>query len=155
MAARAAEATVGRTFGVAFEEGDDFITELTGLCAREGIRQGYIPVFLGAFHHAKVVGTCQTYDPRAPMLSEHVDLDAVEAIGAGTLAWDEANQTVTPHIHLSVGRRLHGAVGHTSHLFDAEVQFIIEMVIVEVASPEWSRPKDPALHDLSLLTFGQ
>ncbi|MGH3430123.1 MAG: PPC domain-containing DNA-binding protein [Terriglobales bacterium] len=153
MGIHAAELTIGRTFGVAFGHGDDFFAELSEFCADKGIRYGYIPLFLGAFRQATIVGTCQEHDADIPMFS-HVDVEAVETLGGGTLAYDGELRKVLPHVHLSVGKRLDGSVAYTSHLIEAQVQFTTEMVIVEVISPEWSRLAVPALFDLNLLRFG-
>lgn len=154
MGIRSAELTVGRTFGVTFEHGDDFFAELSTFCAAEGVRYGYIPLFLGAFRHAKIVGTCQTHDADLPMLESYLDAEAVETFGVGTLAYDPEREMVLPHVHLSLGKRLHGAIGYTSHLIEARVQFTVELVLVEVLAPAWTRPPYPALFGLNLLSFG-
>ena len=44
-----------------------------------------------------------------------VQLTNVEALGAGTLAYDPVTETVAPHIHISVGLKAHSATAHTSH----------------------------------------
>jgi hypothetical protein len=56
-----------------------------------------------------------------------VQLSNVEAVGAGTLAWDQTAERVAPHIHLAVGLKEHSATGHTSHLLAATVQFLTEI----------------------------
>jgi len=43
---------------------------------------------------------------------------------------------------------------HTSHLLSAEVQFLTEMLVVEIADPVMRRDRDPALYDVPLLRFG-
>ncbi|MGO9190489.1 MAG: hypothetical protein ACLP8X_18800, partial [Streptosporangiaceae bacterium] len=48
----------------------------------------------------------------------------------------------------------HSATGYTSHLLAARVQFLVEMIVVEVTAPAMTRPPDPSLYDLPLLTFG-
>lgn len=88
------------------------------------------------------------------MFDSYVDVDFMETVGAGTLAYDPNENKVLPHVHLSVGKRMHGAMGLTSHLFEAEVQFLLEMVVVEVVAPTWTRPKHTDLFDLNLLRFG-
>jgi predicted DNA-binding protein with PD1-like motif len=63
---RRTELTQGRTFGVVFDLGEDFFTALADFCAAEGVRQGYIPMFLAAFSSAELVGTCERVeDPAA------------------------------------------------------------------------------------------
>ncbi|WP_026930321.1 PPC domain-containing DNA-binding protein [Glycomyces tenuis] len=144
---------IGRTIAVTFEHGEDFFKALRGACEEAGVRQGYIPLFLAGMSEAELAGTCQKpEDPEAPVWSA-VHLTNLEAVGAGSLAWDEESQTVSPHIHLSVGARQHGALGYTSHLLAATVQFLTEMIIVEVTAPQARRVKNRALYDVPVLTF--
>ena len=44
--------------------------------------------------------------------------------------------------------------GRTSHLLSAKVQFLSELLIVDVTSPAMTRPRNPDLYDVPLLTFG-
>ena len=67
--------------------------------------------------------------------------------------YDEATSELRPHIHVSVGLKTHSASGYTSHLLGATVQFLTEMYVVEVADPTWTRPRNPDLYDVPLLTF--
>ena len=92
-------------------------------------------MFVAGFATADLVGTCERLDdPQAPVWSK-VQVSNVEAVGGGTLAWDEATDRVAPHIHVAVGLKEHSATGHTSHLLGATVQFLTEMIIVEVTEP--------------------
>lgn len=151
---RSHELTIGRTFAVAFDHGEDFFTALAGFCDEHGIRNGYIPLFIAGFAEAEIVGACgKLDDPNAPVWSR-VHLTGVEAVGAGTLAHDPATGTVLPHIHTSLGEKARSATGHTSHLLSATVQFLTEMIVVEVTSPTLTRLPNPALYDVPLLTFG-
>jgi predicted DNA-binding protein with PD1-like motif len=102
---RSHEVTVGRTVAVVIDHGEDFYTALTEACQAHGIRQGYIPMFVGGLSSAKIVGTCeQIKNPLAPVWSQ-VHLTNVEALGAGTLAYDETTDTCSPHVHISVALR--------------------------------------------------
>ena len=151
---RARELTLGRTFAVTFEHGEDFFTTLSEFCDSESIVQGYIPMFIAGFSTAEIVGTCEALaDPGAPLWSK-VHLRNVEALGGGTLARDPNSGVLLPHIHTSLGLKEHSATAHTSHLLTAQVQFLVEMVIVEVLTPTMTRPRDPGLYDVPLLTFG-
>ena len=49
---RSAELTIGRTFGVTFDHGEDFFPTLSTFCRKNRIRHGYIPTFLAAFAEA-------------------------------------------------------------------------------------------------------
>jgi L-asparaginase len=83
------ELTTGRTFGVRLDPGEDFLPTLERFCRDNNIRQGYIPMFLAAFAEADIVGACDKLDdPDAPVWSK-VHLTNAEALGAGTLAYDE------------------------------------------------------------------
>lgn len=147
------ELTIGRTFGVVFEHGEPFYPTLTDFCRTNNIRQGYIPMFLAGFAEADIVGACEKLeDPEAPVWSK-VHLTGVEALGCGTLAYDADTDTVLPHIHTTLGEKARSAVGHTSHLLSATVQFLTEMLVVEVTSPTMSRLRDASLYDVPLLTF--
>lgn len=143
------ELTLGRSFAVVFDHGDDFFTALTDFCQQNGVRQGYI----AGFSEVQIVGTCDKLDdPNAPVWSR-VHLTNVEALGGGTLAYDPVNDTVAPHIHVTVGLKEHAATGHTSHLLGATVQFLTEMLVIEVAAPDMRRVRQPDLYDVPLLNF--
>jgi predicted DNA-binding protein with PD1-like motif len=150
---RGAELTPGRTFGVAFDDGEDFYTALAEFCQANSIRHGYVPLFIAGFATVEVVGTCaKLEDPRAPVWTG-VHLTNVEALGGGTIAYDDATDEILPHIHVSVGLKQHSATAHTSHLLGAQVQFLTEMVIVEVADPSMRRRANPDLYGIRLLQF--
>jgi predicted DNA-binding protein with PD1-like motif len=150
---RSSEARIGRTIVVRFDHGDDFYTALKQACADNGIRQGYIPMFIAGFASADLVGTCERLDnPEAPVWSK-VHLTNIEALGGGTLAWDEATKTISPHIHVTVGLKAHSATAHTSHLLNAAVQFLTEMIIIEIVEPLLTREKQTDLYDVPLLVW--
>ncbi|WP_231494106.1 hypothetical protein [Nocardiopsis sp. CNT312] len=58
-----------------------------------------------------------------------------------------------PHIVSEPGAVCHLAPT-TSHLLGAQVQFLTELLLVEVASPQVHRVPDPDLYDIPLLHFG-
>ncbi|MFI7510544.1 PPC domain-containing DNA-binding protein [Micromonospora aurantiaca] len=148
---RSHDLTPGRMVGVVFDHGDDFFTALADACRTHNIKQGYIPMFIAGLSTAKVVGTCQRLDnPDAPVWT-HVDLANVEALGGGTIAWDDINQRILPHIHITAGLKEYSATAHTSHLLDATVQFLTEMLIIEVASPAMRRLPNSSLYDVPQL----
>ena len=150
---RSAEVAIGRTFVVVFDHGDDFYAALHQVCRDNGIRQGYIPTFIAGFASADLVGACEPLeDPQAPVWSS-VTLSHVEAVGGGTLAWDETTNTIAPHIHVSIGLKENGATAHTSHLLGATVQFLTEMIIVEFAGPAMRREKRADLYDVPILVI--
>jgi predicted DNA-binding protein with PD1-like motif len=150
---RSYELTTGRTFGVTFDHGDDFFPTLAKFCRENEVRHGYIPMFIAGFAEAEIVGACEKLeDPDAPVWSK-VHVTGLEAMGCGTLAYDPGSDSVLPHIHTSLGEKARSAFGYTSHLLSAKVQFLVEMVVVEVTSPIMTRPKNSALYDVPTLTF--
>jgi predicted DNA-binding protein with PD1-like motif len=149
------ELTIGRTFGVTFDHGEDFFPPLSMFCKTHGIRHRYIPMFLAAFAEAAIVGACDKLeDPDAPVWSR-VHLTNVEAFGCGTLAYDPERDEIVPHIHTTLGEKTRSATGHTSHLLEARVQFLVEMLVVEVIGPTMTRPVNPQLYNVPLLAFAQ
>ncbi|MBU8857692.1 MULTISPECIES: DUF296 domain-containing protein [unclassified Micromonospora] len=143
--------TPGRMISVVFDHSDDFFTALAEACRAHDIKQGYIPMFIAGLSTAKIVGTCQRLDnPDAPVWT-HVDLTNVEALGGGTIAWDDTDQKILPHIHITAGLKEYSANAHTSHLLDATVQFLTEMLIIEVASPAMRRLPNSTLYDVPQL----
>jgi len=149
----AATLTLGRTLVVTFDHGDDFFTQLHKVCEAHEIRQGYIPMFIAGFRRARVVGACDRVDdPEAPVWTG-VYLESLEVLGGGTLAWDPDQERIAPHLHITAGEKHRSAAGHTSHLLEAEVQFVTEMIIQEVAEPDLLRVRNPDLYDVPLLRF--
>lgn len=152
---RSHEMTIGRTIGVTFDHGEDFFTALAEACRTNNVRQGYIPMFIAGFAEARIVGACDKLDdPAAPVWSA-VHLSNAEALGGGTIAYDPENGKILPHIHVSVGLKERSATGHTSHLLDATIQFLTEMIIVEVTSPDMLRLPRAELYQVPLLQFGR
>lgn len=151
---RSHELTLGRSFGVCFDHGDDFFDALAEFCRSNNVRQGYIPGFIAGFREVDLVGTCDRLDnPAAPVWSR-VHLTNIEVIGCGTLAYDPHEDRVAPHIHVSVGLKEHSATAHTSHLLDATVQFLTEILVIETTAPQMRRVRDSDLYDVPLLQFG-
>ncbi|MGW4101729.1 PPC domain-containing DNA-binding protein [Streptomyces sp. NPDC004976] len=151
---RATEITIGRKFAVAFDHGEDFFEALAAFCLESGIRAGYV-TFIGGFSHARLVGTCEPLKhPERPLWVD-IEVETLEVLGSGTLAWDTENDRVAPHVHVSAGLKADSADGRTSHLLSATVQFVTELVIEEWTSPVVIRPRNPDLYDVPLLTFGQ
>lgn len=149
---RSHELTLGRTFAVVLDHGDDFYSALTEFCDTHHIRQGYLQ-FIAGFSHADIVGTCDTLDnPDAPLWTK-VHLTNVEVLGSGTLAHDPHTHQIRPHIHITAGLKQHSATGHTSHLLNATVQFLTEMIVHEITHPAITRTPEPDLYDVPLLRF--
>ena len=151
---RSHELTIGRTFALSFDHGEELLPTLSEFCRANDIRQGYIPLFVSGFSTLRIVGTCERLeDPVAPVRSA-VHLTNLEAHGAGTIAYDPEHGTTLPHIHVSAGLKERGALGYTSHLLEATVQLLTEMVVVEVLAPQLYRRTDPARYGVPILGFG-
>lgn len=147
------ELTPGRTFAVNFDHDEDFFDALDEFCKFNNVRQGYVPMFVAAFSEVDVVGACDKLEnPRAPVWSK-THLSNVEAMGSGTIAWDEEGNRTVAHFHTSVGLKEQSANGFTSHLLSARVQFLTEMLLVEITHPTMTRLRNSDLYDVTLLTF--
>ncbi|MEU8779081.1 DUF296 domain-containing protein [Streptomyces sp. NPDC048606] len=156
---RFAQVRPGRQFVLALDHGEDFFVGLARFCEDQGIRSGYIPMFVGGFRSARLVGSCEPLaDPEAPLWKE-IEVETLEALGGGTLAWDVEKDCLAPHIHVAAGIKGAAADGRVSHLLGATVQFICEITVVEVlgdvAGPALTRSRDVDLYDVPLLGFGQ
>lgn len=150
---RSHQLQIGRTFGITFDHGDDFFTALADFCYQNNVTQGIIPSFIAGFAEVNIVGTCAKIDnPDAP-LWDSVYLTNAEAMGAGTVAYNPDENKIEPHIHVSVGLKERSAVAHTSHLLQARVLFLTEMMFVEVEQPRMRRDRDPDLYDVPLLRW--
>ncbi|GCE15323.1 PPC domain-containing DNA-binding protein [Tengunoibacter tsumagoiensis] len=150
---KSAVLTIGRTFSVTFEHGKDFFSELQDFCVQNDVKQGYIPFFIAGMSEVELVGTCEKVeDKNAPIWSK-VYLENVEAVGAGTIAFDEEAGLISPHIHVSIGRKTDSARAYMSHLLGAKVLFLTEMVFVEVLAPDFRRIKNASLYNVGLLSF--
>ena len=111
-------------------------------------------MFVAAFGEADIVGACDKLDdPQAPVWSR-THLTNAEALGCGTIAYDELAGRILPHVHVTLGLKERAADGYTSHLLEARVQFLVEMILVEVTAPAMTRPADPSLYDVPRLIFG-
>ena len=85
---RGHDLTIGRTMGIAFDHGEDFLTGLTQFCAEHDIRQGYIPMFIAGLSQVDIVGTCDALDtPDAPVWTKvHVRREAlIDRVGVRDL----------------------------------------------------------------------
>jgi len=128
------QGTCGRIFCIRFDDGDDFLGNLTELVRKEGVRQGWFHV-IGGLREAQVVT-----GPKAPtMPPEPVwrELDSVrETLGTGTIFWDNEE----PRIHL------HAAMGHHGDTLTACVRkgtkayLILEVILIEIAGLDAGRP---------------
>jgi predicted DNA-binding protein with PD1-like motif len=146
------EISIGRTFMLTMEDGDDFFASLKSFCEIHKIKQGYIPGFIAGFRKAKLVGTIEAVDDKNAPVWSHVYLETVEALGCGTIAATESGE-FSPHVHVSVGRKTQGASAYTSHLLEAEVIFLAELTLIEITAPELVRVINKTLYGVPLLSI--
>lgn len=148
-----AELRTGRRFALVLQPGDDVTESLTTFCRENGVEQGYLPVFLGAFSALSLIGTCEPVDDEFEPMPKSVHLTNVEGIGSGTIAWSEHGQHVLPHLHVAVGLKSYSATAYAGHLLAATVQYVTEIIVEEVLSPRFSRVPDPAARGIPNLSF--
>lgn len=152
---KSAALSLGRTFQLVFAHGDQLFPELRDFCHAEGIQQAYVPMFVGGLAVADIVGTCSPVKDIEEPVWDTTRLHQVEALGGGTVVIDRDTGNLKEHIHVSVGRKHQGAVGYTSHLLGATVQFTIEMTLVEMLAPRMDRMPDADLYGVPLLGWGR
>jgi predicted DNA-binding protein with PD1-like motif len=126
--------SIGRVFSVRFDEGDLFLEGLLDLIRKEKIRCGWFHV-LGGLREADVVtGPKEPTMPPEPVWSRVSG--AREVLGTGSIFWDEDE----PKIHL------HAALGHHGDTLTAcvrkgtRVYLVLEVLIVEIAEINATRP---------------
>lgn len=147
------EITTGRRFAVVLQPGDDVMDSLGQFCRDNGVEQGYLPVFLGAFSALSIIGTCERVEDEFEPMPKAVDLSNVEGIGSGTIAWDADAERVLPHLHVAVGLKSYSATAYAGHLLSATVQYVTEVIVEEVTAPRFSRVPDPAARGIPNLSF--
>jgi predicted DNA-binding protein with PD1-like motif len=148
------EITTGRRFALVLQPGDDVLGSLAAACSEHGIEQAYLPVFFGAFTRVALIGTCSPIADHDAPLPDSVHLEGVEGTGSGTIAWDSATGTVTPHVHVAVGVKAYSANGYAGHLLSATVHYVVEIVLEEVLTPRLSRVPDASARGIPNLAFG-
>ena len=122
---RAHELTTGRTFGVTFDHGEDFFDALSAFCRDQGVRQGYIPSFIGAFAEA-VLGyfDWEKKDYISNVIHEQVEVASL----IGDVALSPSGEPML-HIHVVLGRRDGTALA--GHLQKAHVRPTLEVILNE------------------------
>ncbi len=144
---------LGRAVLVVVEPGEELTAQVLRACRAHGIRQGYLPVFLGAFTTMTLIGSCgPTPDHHLPM-ADRVHLENVEGSGSGTLSTDPGTGDTVLHLHAAVGVKHYSATGYAGHVVAAQVQYVAELVVQEVLDPVLTRAVHPGSAGLPILTF--
>ncbi|MFH1127582.1 MAG: DUF296 domain-containing protein [archaeon] len=140
------QVTLGRTFIMKFDHGDDFLEELTKFIRQKKILAGTIQ-FIGALKKAGVVvGPEKDELPVTPIWKQLEKPH--EIVGIGTIFWEEGE----PKIHI------HSGTGHDKDVLvtcirkDTEVFIVIEAIIQEYKNTSARRQPDKQT-GMSLLTF--
>lgn len=147
------EVTTGRRVAIVLEPGDDVLGCLAQACADHGIRQGFVPVFSGAFRTARFIAADVPVPDQEPPLPHEVTVTYTEGIGSGTILWDEAAQAAVPHLHLAVGVKNAAAAGFAGHLLGAEAHYTVEVLVEEVVAPALLRVPDPRAYGIPTMRF--
>ena len=126
--------TVGRVFAVRFDEGDDFLAELTSLIVKENIRSGWFHVIGGLREAGVVTGPKKPVMPPEPVWAE---LNTVrETLGTGTIFWD--GDEPKSHLHAALGH--HGDTLTACVRKGTKVYLVLEVFITETEGINASRP---------------
>ncbi|WP_172582867.1 PCC domain-containing protein [Subtercola boreus] len=147
------ELTTGRRIGVVLQAGDDVIGSIVEACRQHDVRQGYIPVFLGAFRSVRLIASHEPIADPEPPLPAAVEVAYTEGIGSGSLVWNEQTGTPTVHLHVAVGAKDRAGLAAAGHLLAATTHYTVELVLEEVLAPRMVRVADSAAHGLENLRF--
>jgi predicted DNA-binding protein with PD1-like motif len=148
------EVTTGRRIAVVLEPGDEVLAAVAGACRAHGVRQGFVPVFSGAFRTARFIAADTPVADQEPPLPQEVTVTYTEGIGSGTVLWDEEAGVPVPHLHLAVGVKNAAAAAFAGHLLGAEVHYTVEVLIEEVVAPALLRVPDPRAYGIPTMRFG-
>ncbi len=124
----------GRVFCIRFDEGDDFLGELTEIIKNENIRQGWFHVIGGLREAGVVTGPKEPVMPPEPVWDQVEG--ARETLGTGTIFWEDDE----PKIHL------HAALGHHGETLTAcirkgtKVYLVLEVMLIEIEGINADRP---------------
>ncbi|PRY68813.1 putative DNA-binding protein with PD1-like motif [Glaciihabitans tibetensis] len=148
-----AELRIGRRIGIVLQPGDDVLQSISDACVAHDIRQGFIPVFVGAFRAARFIASHSPIDDQETPLKEVVDIAYAEGLGSGSVTWDAAAQRHQIHVHLVAGVKDAAAAGFAGHLLSATTHYVAEVVIDEVIDPQMVRVADPDAFGIENLRF--
>jgi predicted DNA-binding protein with PD1-like motif len=127
--------SVGRVFTIRFDDGDDFLGELTQLCLKEEIKAGWFNVIGGLREADVVTGPKQAVMPPEPVWEKV--REAKEVLGTGSIFRDENN---VPRIHLHTSLGHHGDTMTVCVRKGTKTYLILEVYLIEIIGPEITRP---------------
>ncbi|MDA3970930.1 MAG: DUF296 domain-containing protein [Desulfobulbaceae bacterium] len=127
--------TMGRTFVVRFDHGDDFHGELLTLIKKENIRNGWFHCIGGLLEADVVIGPKEATMPPEPIWQEV--RSPRELLGTGSILRDEHDE---PKIHLHTSLGEHGTSMTVCTRKSTKVYLIVELYIIEIIGFNASRP---------------
>ncbi len=137
---------VGRAVAARLFEGEDLHESIEQIARRENIRCAAVLV-TGGFRRANVVVGPKTEQPKIEP-EFHEFAGPGEALGVGTLYWDDAGPKL--HLHTAIGKGDDSLVGCPRN--PTRIFLILEVTIIELTGFEAKRKPDPQT-GMSLLRF--
>lgn len=126
--------SMGRVFTIRFDDGEDFLEGLKEIVLKESIESGWFQI-LGAVRQADVViGPEEPVMPPIPIWTKVAEVR--EAIGTGSVYWDNAEPII--HLHAALGN--HGETLTACVRKNTKVYLILEVVLFEILGIDSSRP---------------
>jgi predicted DNA-binding protein with PD1-like motif len=130
--------SIGRIFTIRFDDGDDFLGELTELAKKEDIRAGWFNVIGGLREADVVTGPKEPVMPPEPVWKDV--REAKEVLGVGSIFRDE-NDVPKIHLHTSLGH--HGDTMTVCVRKGTKTYLILEVYLIEITGTEITRPWYP------------
>lgn len=128
----------GRIVVVRFNDGEDVLGGIAGICRSENIRAACFNVVGGIKGGRYVVGPETEEMPPIPVWRELQE--SHEAVGFGTVFWDKQQPKV--HFHGAYGKRDSVKAGCLRE--GSEAFLVLEVVITEILDVDIIRELDPA-----------
>jgi predicted DNA-binding protein with PD1-like motif len=130
--------SIGRIFTIRFDDGDDFLGELTELAKKEDIRAGWFNVIGGLREADVVTGPKEPVMPPEPVWQDV--REAKEVVGVGSIFRDE-NDEPRIHLHTSLGH--HGDTMTVCVRKGTKTYLILEVYLIEITDTDITRPWYP------------
>ena len=128
---------IGRVFVSRFDDGEDFIAQLSELARKENVRAAVFFLVGGVKGGRVVVGPKGDEMPPDPVW-DNISGNS-EMLGTGTIFWDSNGPKA--HLHVSVGRG--GTVKTGCLRRDSSAFLVLEAVVMEITGIEAGRLPDP------------
>jgi len=130
--------SIGRIFTIRFDDGDDFLAELTKLAISENITAGWFNIIGGLREADVVTGPEKPVMPPKPIW--HDVREVKEVVGIGSIFRDENNE---PKIHLHTSLGHHGESMTVCVRKGTKTYLILEVYLIEISDSNTTRPWFP------------